>query len=281
MKCLWNHAFWDNESLATNHINDHVYHANEANANTLQPQAILKFEMQALYLSLLISFCYLFTCLKSSPYALQVTKMEVLCPWYYIHLVMEDEVNFVNYIIHMLSWSNDAQTAFLFQLVFPLRWKTPVEEEEFSNMLFSSYHAMKYHTPSLTLPPLKNFKSLRVNIHGLPLISKACTLPSCFYLKKYYDLPCYLHFSKYVLSYHWELKYWTVAIKHEMRKCQKSENFSPRDTPQQPTTLPKSKESVCPHLLLYVACGFRTGIGWNVYGGNIIERCGFARMRSC
>ncbi|XP_027123585.1 SNF1-related protein kinase catalytic subunit alpha KIN10-like [Coffea eugenioides] len=46
MKCLWNHAFWDNESLATNHINDHVYHANEANANTLQPQAILKFEMQ-------------------------------------------------------------------------------------------------------------------------------------------------------------------------------------------------------------------------------------------
>ncbi|CDP18313.1 unnamed protein product [Coffea canephora] len=98
----------------------------------------------------------------------------------------------------MLSWSNDAQTAFLFQLVFPLRWKTPVEEEEFSNMLFSSYHAMKYHTPSLTLTPLKNFKSLRVNIHGLPLISKACTLPSCFYLKKYYDLPCYLHFSKYV-----------------------------------------------------------------------------------
>ena len=80
MKCLWNHAFWDNESLATNHINDHVYHANEANANTLQPQAILKFEMQALDLSLLISFCYLFTCLKSSPYALQVTKMEVLCP---------------------------------------------------------------------------------------------------------------------------------------------------------------------------------------------------------
>ncbi|KAL3513137.1 hypothetical protein ACH5RR_025854 [Cinchona calisaya] len=48
MKCLWNHAFEDSGSLATNHVNDHFYLANEATANsyTLQPRAVLKFEMQ-------------------------------------------------------------------------------------------------------------------------------------------------------------------------------------------------------------------------------------------
>lgn len=74
---------------------------------------------------------------------------------------MEDEVNFVNYIFHMLSWSNDTQTAFLFQFVIPLQWKAAMEEEKFSNMLFSSYDAMKFRTHFILLPYASPPKTLK------------------------------------------------------------------------------------------------------------------------